>query len=385
MRQSGGQQADQTSNFFWILIGIMIVLMVAWVYGHQQITRFLFAIRHYELLILIQIVSYINVVAHWLHLPTINFQEANQLQHFIDNSDPATVSFDSVSFISTQIGMWLRYPIALILVGLGAYLYFSQGSRGYRNIYNMKELRKFESENWPQIDPIIKLDLVKEDIEKGPWSMAQMPLDFCKAHNLLRVGEENHKPCWEIKKEQSYSLFVMQLGPVWKGPFALPIHMQALLVIFITKALRQHEVAQKLISQIAESSKTGKLNFEGVKELLYKYYSSKLLQWLQPRHAYVFTLMMRLLEIARGSGVLATAEFLWLKPLDRRLWFALNTVGRRTASVEVAGIYAHWLAEKKLGRGFKTPMVDQAVMALEVAVKEILYVREGEKWHPNEG
>ena len=51
----------------------------------------------------------------------------------------------------------------------------------------------------------------------------------------------------------------------------------------------------------------------------------------------------------------------------------LNCVGRQTAFVEVAGPYAHWLAEKEMGRKIRSPMVDQAVTALDVAIKEIKY------------
>ncbi len=55
---------------------------------------------------------------------------------------------------------------------------------------------------------------------------------------------------------------------------------------------------------------------------------------------------------ARGTrdGVQASADFLWLKPIDRRLWYMLNTVGRQTPFAEVAGPYAHWLAEREMGK-----------------------------------
>ena len=57
-------------------------------------------------------------------------------------------------------------------------------------------------------------------------------------------------------------------------------------------------------------------------------------------------LIASLLEMARIDGVLASAEFLWLKPVDRRMWYMLNCVGRQTAVAEIAGLFAHWQAEK---------------------------------------
>lgn len=70
---------------------------------------------------------------------------------------------------------------------------------------------------------------------------------------------------------------------------------------------------------------------------------------------------------------MAAAEFLWLKPVDRPLWFMLNNVGRRTAFTEVAGPMAHWLAEKVIGRKLIVPMVNQATTALVAALEEVVY------------
>jgi intracellular multiplication protein IcmP len=48
-------------------------------------------------------------------------------------------------------------------------------------------------------------------------------------------------------------------------------------------------------------------------------------------------------------------------------------VGRQTPFAEVAGIFAHWVAEKESGRKLLVPMVDEATRALEVALKEVIY------------
>ena len=87
-----------------------------------------------------------------------------------------------------------------------------------------------------------------------------------------------------------------------------------------------------------------------------------------------------MLKIARSDGVLATAEFLWVKPVDRELWYMLNSVGRQTAVVEVSGCFAHWLAEVKLGAAIKTPMVKQAVDALQEALENVLFDESTIKW-----
>ena len=70
--------------------------------------------------------------------------------------------------------------------------------------------------------------------------------------------------------------------------------------------------------------------------------------------------------------------------VDRRMWYMLNSVGRQTSTVEVSGVFSHWLAEKRMERAVKTPMVKEAVSAYKAALEEILYVDESELWHSKE-
>lgn len=47
--------------------------------------------------------------------------------------------------------------------------------------------------------------------------------------------------------------------------------------------------------------------------------------------SYELPWFMALLYRARQKGVLASSQFLWLRPLDRPLWYALNQCGGRAA------------------------------------------------------
>ena len=106
----------------------------------------------------------------------------------------------------------------------------------------------------------------------------------------------------------------MQLGPLWGDPMKLPIHVKAILVILVARAQRDRKVAKHFLVQISASAASGKLDFTGVEEQMLKYRNAKVLQWLAPRHAYLYTLMMSLLEIARTkykvsvSGLPARSE-----------------------------------------------------------------------------
>lgn len=371
---------DQTANFFWLLAAIAMICIALWYFEKRIILIALFAFRHVEISLLQWIVLGVNAAAKFMHLPQLNDARLMAWQSIMHQANYKQVSFNDVMQESSDVGAWLRYPVAVILVGLSAYLFTHHRLARFHRNFSMSTLKKTEAANWPAITPVLSIDLLKEDIDQGPWAMAKQPIDFCRENNLLHVTEKENKKVWGMNRTQAEKLFVMQMGPLWSGMDKLPIHLKALAVVFIAKALRDEKTANNLLDQVAASAQHGQLNFTGVEELVQKYKNHRIVKWLEQRHAYVGTFMASLLEIARTDGVLASAEFLWLKPVDRRMWFLLNTVGRRTACTEAAGLFAHWKAEQKLKRPLRAPMVEQAVEALEESVNSILYVESESSW-----
>ncbi|HRE30934.1 MAG TPA: phosphoesterase, partial [Candidatus Berkiella sp.] len=123
----------------------------------------------------------------------------------------------------------------------------------------------------------------------------------------------------------------------------------------------------------------GTMDYSDTDEYIKKY-KSKAAELCQKRHAYVSTVMAEMLLLARTDGVLASADFLWVKPIDRRLWYILNCVGRQVSVPEVSGVFAHFFAERELSRALTVPMVDEATNALEKAIINTIYVpEEGEE------
>ncbi len=382
MYPSQQNATDQTSNFFWLIAIIAGVLIAIWLFARQWFIIPIYYFRYYELSLCYYLADGWNHIAGALHLPLANLNEILNLKRYILNANPHEVNWNNFVAMNDLVGGWSRWILCPLLLVLAALTYFKFGNRKFTKTYSMQSLREIEQENWPEIRPVLTLDLVKEDIEEGPWAMAKTPLNFCKENELIHPVEKNKRKVWKLDRGAASRLLTMQVGPVWTGPIDLPIHMQALVIIFIARAERERDVANKLLAQIARSAGGGKLDFTGVSALMKnKYAQSRIIQWLGARHAYVYTMMASLLEIARSDGVLATAEFLWLKPVDRRLWYVLNTVGRQTAVVEVAGVHAHWLAEKKIGRSLRTPMVVEAVNALEANMLDTLNIAKGDSWH----
>jgi intracellular multiplication protein IcmP len=166
-------------------------------------------------------------------------------------------------------------------------------------------------------------------------------------------------------------VFTLQLGPSWDGFDRCPPHVKALAAVFLARINRDRASATKILESIDKSYSLGKPNYSLAFSILKKYQTTELVQDITSKHAYLLTVMASLIRASRDDGVVPSAEFLWLKLADRRLWYMLNCVGRQTPFSEVAGPFAHWCAERAMGRPSLVPMIDEAIKALEIAVKEV--------------
>lgn len=370
-QQQPGQ--DNALDFLWI-IGILIgVIYLSWYFGHARIVSVVLYVRFYEIMaanfvfdILAKIMSLVGLSA-----PQSALDE--WLVFIQQNKGSIDIDFSTLCRLSTIVGDYIRYPLTAITLGIAALLQFGSVSTNLRNIFDNKSLRSAEQDNWPQIKPILGLDLVKQKLDEGPWAMSLSPMRFCKKHDLLDIEEKNGKYNATLRRGAAYRLLTLQLGPKWYGAERLPPYLKALFAIFAAKINGDKKSAEDLLDQLAISSTKKEFNFTGVEELMRKYQNSKKVVKIVSLHGYITTVLASMLVGARSAGVLATSEFLWLKPIDRRMWYMLNSVGRQTAVAEISGAFAHWLAEKKLGLPLMMPMVEEAVRGLELALAEMIY------------
>ena len=155
------QSGDNSLAPLWIVLCIFLAGWLIWAFFHTQIVAFLLQIKFFEA----RLISFV--------LPT-----TAQLASSIKQLHPAEVAFTQLLDISREVGSYLRYPIIFLLLVLAVVIYFSHINLQFKKFYSMDSLAEAERKNWPQISPVIKLDLVKQDIDKGPWAMALSPMQF---------------------------------------------------------------------------------------------------------------------------------------------------------------------------------------------------------------
>lgn len=370
--QQQPNQGDNSLSALWIIVGVFVAAYFLWIGLRKYIVALVLKLKLFELMLVDWVTTanygskYIDPAKEQIFLMAANTENV-QFQHLID--------------LSTYVGDFIKIPVAMILLGLAYLAYNSDLTLSFKKKYDMKSLTNEEKVNWPQINPVVKLNLAKQHVEEGPWAMAMTPMKFAKKNQLIEVLPDlpGKLPGQNIRirKGSANQIFALQLGKLWSGWENLPDYGIALFAIFAARINHERKPAETLIKQIAISSGGEKLNLAGAKQIAEKYGSSKPVQTIIARHAYEYTVLATMLSLARSDGVLPSADFLWLKPRDRVMWFVLNGVGRQTPTVEVSGIYAHWFAELELKRKLYVPMVDEATVALQVAVSEMIY-------HPDE-
>lgn len=366
-QQQGGGGGDSAYGAVWIAVLVILTGAAIWYQFHAAITSLIFTIKLFQARFISLFVSSID--------PTMTV---------IETVDPKLVTWSLVDEISAIVGDYMRWPISAVLLICAVLLYFSNPLNRFRKTYSMDTLAGQERENWAQISPVLKLDLVNQPIDEGPWAMAMPPMLFAQKHNLIkrnpRIRHIDPSPFAPspvmLVRSEAKKIFSLQMGAYWQGPESVPPHVRALFAIFAAKINRDRDGSSQLIRQINESTFSGKIDFSGHMDLLRKHYNTKLVVAILQRHAYVYTVMGAMLIKSRDDGVMATADFLWLKPIDRPLWYMLNCMGRQTPYVETAGPFAHYLAEKELGHRVMVPVIDEAVNALEIAIKEIKLTHE---------
>ncbi len=376
--EAGGDgKSDSGMTLIWGIFALMVIIIMIWYFMKEQLVWVFLKIRLYEFML-------VNLF--------VNQTEVNQGIVWLSSAIPTDLIDRPVLFgsISEVIGRYFMYPSVFLIMVMAVFMFKNHKFMRYVRAHNMETLMAQEQKNWPQIAPVVNIDLMAMDINKGPWAMAMNPLQFCKAYKLVRVEmEADTKAAWRsegkvkatVLEDKANQLFSQQLGALWEGPNKLPPHIKALFAVFVARAEHEPEVARNYLKKLSISAAKGEMDYSETEDLLKKYYAkSKPTHIIEKRHAYVSTIMASMLELARTDGVLASADFLWLKPVDRRMWQMLNNVGRSVATCEIAGVYAHWLVEKQLLRPISVPTVEQATKSLVYAMSLTVYVPdEGEQ------
>jgi intracellular multiplication protein IcmP len=232
--QGGGQGGgDNSTGILWGIAAIFATLGAVWYFFKTKLVVFYLTLKLYELTVLSAIGSLLNHPYYFEPLKQAIISARINAQ---------SLTFENLLIIGANVGVWWRMPLIVLLLVLAVVVYVCNTTRVFRRTYNMKDFAKLESKNWPQITPVLNLDLINTDIDAGPWAMAMTPMQFCKKNHLLEevrvqrpdAASRKDRDRLEVvlKRGDANKIFAMQLGPLFAGPQKLPPYLRALFAVF---------------------------------------------------------------------------------------------------------------------------------------------------------
>lgn len=345
----------------------------------------------------------------------------------IEALDPAALSLGFCIELANRACFWhvllLACPLALAAL---AWSWRISPADIFRRTLGMQDLLRASAPfnacvapalNWPG-------GILAEPLDSGPWMAGRQPIQCAAALGLLKGPDGRAIPASELleegrlanpaspwlrpgsqasfDREKAAAWLASQLGAPWEGWDALPPHLRKLSLAWMLFATDRKREAQALLDELSlsfrapqapqkarfvrrfpfvERSRPGhpyllSCRLPGELASLAKRLCAEgpCAEALGPHRTWANLALLSLYECARRKGVLPTSEFIWLRPVDRRLYYLCNNLGRRSVWPEIAGAWAHYQTETLLGSsdpafaGLADPHVEEACDALEAAL-----------------
>lgn len=288
------------------------------------------------------------------------------------NWEKTELTNNHLGFFNAMTMPYLRY-IFTALCGAAAIWAYKKGPRSHnRDALSLEGLIAYQAQNFPTITPFITFNPSKQPARPpGSPVPAELP------HFAEALGPEEwvaynsvSTPDKKLDPHSAGQAFKQQLIGRWRGAKHLKPHQKILLAAFCLKASRKRTEADALLGRLAKCWSHDKgLRLKRDKGLLTeaqtilrtKKLAEKTLKQAS-QHAFVTTAMLRALQYAREEGgVLAPAQFVWLRGYDRTLYYPLNNLGRQSFHMEALGAMSHFKSERLTRRPVPTPKIENAV------------------------
>lgn len=155
------------------------------------------------------------------------------------------------------------------------------------------------------------------------------------------------------------------------------------------EGVADYEKAHDQLNNSARGVPHGFANLTVAQWIFDKYRLNPMAERMFAIHHWEYTYLFELFFQAKFQGKCPDSEFLWLKPMNRILFYVLNTVGRYTPHTESAAAFSHHVFERRVARREAIPLTNdldgdpQHVIFVETAIKGLEL--EWERWRDGTG
>lgn len=346
------QVSDRSSTPVIILVIVLVIGMAMgiWHFRHAELAAKLLTWKAYEV---------------YPFALVFDFAKDSQRTLFTYYKYARVVRFKELWSLGTQIGLYYGF-IPVSLAAWFAYKALKNPILKANRVHTIQSLLEAQSTHFSAVAPILKKDLTND--RSPEWASSMHPEEWVAEHGLI-VNEE-------VDVNRARQVFIEQLGKPLTSLSKLAPHEKALFAVFALRAFyKDTKGAQKLIDALnySASNEQSRPDFSVAMRAFNKCASNKLAKKWATKHRYARTLLMALLIEARQTGVLPSSNFIWLKPLDRALWYPLNTAGRKVPFIEAAGVFSQMQAEEVAWDNdcvLMAPHVEEAIAGLQKYLEE---------------
>lgn len=332
------------------------------------------------------------------------------------------------------VARWIFSPYIFIFISwyIASELLKKRGKiskPGERNA--MYNYARTQMEIWPYIKvvaPIMEKIVKNSDLDSGPNAAPKIPIMWMQENKLLNeVKPKRERELFTVSQRVKFTLdrpkaylaLAKNLGRPWAGVSDLNFNERCLFAVLVphiygrvresrltNRKILNHFglcIVEKSKKKIAESKKNLEVEIEKVIKKYEESFSlpyfdveefddpydpilssfqtldseqdmfkkgDKLIRETLLTHRYVKSIFFSLMEKSWTYGVLSSGELLWMKAIDRDLFYVVSQQGRNSAFVEVAGCWAHYLYESSLGFKMLSPQLFNGIRALDYDLYE---------------
>lgn len=408
----GGGQENGSNTEMLLLVTVILVALGAWVlwtFARAAIVLPAFVIDY----------ALVFIIEHTKGIGDVGSQVKDFIAAFFTGRRQAStdITWEQFAMVRDLVHSQLKWVFSGIIAVLAAIVMFRMKGQGFKRRFSLgggkgqpQSLAHYQSERWKVATYSAYFD---PDGRDKHITQAATPMEFLRDNG---IPYENGIFTEDVREGKLKDVFVAQLGAPWNGIERANLNVQTVLILCALHYLRRkNALAEREALSVAWAQ--GRDGTAAMKSLVERYLGPekdwildadplppargkdgkpvsakpadaaatqqktqaapagtekkpaapkevgdkdvrKVIKSICSKHAYANPGAFALLDKARArGGVLASADFGYIKQLDRTLWYTLSNCGRRRFFIEAAGAVAHFFAE----RVTENPLVDANV------------------------
>lgn len=309
----------------------------------------------------------------------------------VQAADPETVTFSQLTGLFRDIGRFFRIPAAMLVSSLGVLCFLRAAPARFCRALDLDGLIREQARSFRFIAAFVSRRLRLAPIGPGEPRPCEPALHVREWVARCATAKDGR-----FDETRARTELRRQLGGLWRGLDHAEAPVRCMLAVSALHAAQKREEAIRLLGDLAESlslepqeGRSGPakpLAFPAAVVTQADYWLAQdevgpPALALAARHGFATPALMSVLTYARlRGGVLAPAQFAFLKLVDRRLWYALHSLGfpadapgqqpHPNPRVEAIGARDHWAAELAVGARLVAPAIDRAVAVIRAAADD---------------